>query len=118
MKLTRGETYRVWSTSKPSPVQGQRVRLVLTELHVEHKPDKFGFLHNLTGVIISGSHDSVAIDLPPCKLKPLPRRVCRCEAYSFPHAPGLGSCKDSQREQEAPPEGLDLDALFGGGSND
>ena len=115
MKLLRACTYRVIATKGPSPLQGKRVRPNLNEPSVVIRAGPDGYLHDLEVYVLSGKFIGQVVLAPPCKLKQIRPRVCKCSAYSFPHAPGLGKCNESKTEVDAP-ETIDLDTLFKGGT--
>jgi len=70
-----------------------------------------GFAHDLEGYMLSGKFFNSVVSLPPCKFKPVSSLRCNCGAYKFSHAPGLGECKRSAKEEIAA-DGVDLDSLF------
>lgn len=120
VKISRRESYRITHTSRKHPSMGLRVRIVLQQDTEEFTTNKDGFLENLRAYVLTGPQGGSTINLPPCKLKPISARACRCKAYPFPHAPGLGHCNTSVFEEivETEPtlEGLEvnLKSLFKG----
>jgi hypothetical protein len=111
MKISRTQVYRVVEAKGNRRLIGKRCRILILDDVQDIQPLE-GFLIGLSAFLLSGPQAGSTVELPPCKLKAVSRRVCHCHAYKFPHAPGFGACKQAEFEQEPPEEGMDLDALF------
>lgn len=108
--LDRRQTYRIQAAYEAPHLVGQKGRPVLSAPTEEVRVESDGYIYDLQMYMLSGKQKHSVIDLPPCKLRPVSESACRCGAYKFPHAPGLGQCKRKAGEEVAP-EGLTLDDL-------
>ena len=114
VKLDRRQTYRITAAYEAPGLVGMKGRPVLSAPTEEVPVMADGYIYDMQMYMLSGSQKFSVVEIPPCKLQAISESACRCKAYPFPHAPGLGACKRSAGEEVAP-DGLvieDLNSLF------
>ena len=110
--LDRAQTYRILAAYDAPHLIGLKGRPVLSAPTEEVRVEADGYIYDLQMYMISGKNKFSVVELPPCKLQAVKVEPCRCGAYKFPHAPGLGQCKRQPGEEVAPEGITDLNALF------
>lgn len=110
IKLSRTHIYRIEEADGAPELIGKKCRLCLPAEGIDCELVA-GFALDLQAYMLTGKQKGSVVELPPVKLKYSEIPPCRCGAYKFPHAPGLGQCKGEQLQQEAP-QGLNIKDIF------
>lgn len=109
VRINRTASYRITNTKGVHKLLGHRVRFIIPTEIMDFEV-KQGYVEGLQALILSGPQVGSVVDMPPCRFKMIKANVCHCTEYPYPHAPGLGKCKQAQTEQIA--EDVSLDTLF------
>lgn len=111
LKLSRIHEYIITAAEGAPELVGKKCRLVLSAEGQEVEIVA-GYALDLQAYMLTGKQKLSVVDLPPVKLRYAHSDGnCRCPAYKFPHARGLGACKSERTEQIAPAD-LTIENLF------